>query len=203
MAMGAGLEVLHGLLEFAVAVHHERAVVGDGLADRLAAQDDDLEVVAAGVLGVVRPDGEGVALAEDDGLAHPERAPLLARRAAAGQAVRQTVEVAPPGQGDLGAGVHGDVDHRDGGVGGAGALMARDVTGDEPDERAAVRRGEQLHARAPDVLVLRREHLCPRRAGSPTTAARGTGRRTSPATPAESRCAAGRSRPSSTGCRRR
>ena len=46
----AGLEVLEGLDQLVPGVHHERAVRGDRLADRLAAEDQDVQPVAGAVV---------------------------------------------------------------------------------------------------------------------------------------------------------
>ena len=43
LAESSGLVVLEGLLEFGARVHHEGSVGRDGLADGLAAEDEDLE----------------------------------------------------------------------------------------------------------------------------------------------------------------
>ena len=58
----AGLEVLERLPDFVLGVHHEGAVVLDGLPDGLAPEDQRLEVVGpAGVLRVVGPQRDEVA----------------------------------------------------------------------------------------------------------------------------------------------
>jgi hypothetical protein len=99
------LEVLERLLEFLAGVHDERAVVRHRLADRLAAQDHDLQVRGVPVLLLVRADGQRGTRAEDRGL------PMwIGRRsaptAAPGHHVREGVEVLAPRQRDLRAGRH-------------------------------------------------------------------------------------------------
>ena len=60
---------------------------------------------------------------------------------------------------DLRAGAHGRVRVRDRRVGDARTLVAVEVAGDQPHERAAVRRGEQGEPVAGDRLIARRRHL--------------------------------------------
>ena len=68
-AEAAGLEVLEGLDELGAGVHHERPVGGHRLADGLAAQDQDVELLVAALLGAGGLDGEHVAeLASGDGM---------------------------------------------------------------------------------------------------------------------------------------
>jgi hypothetical protein len=52
----ARLEVLEGLPDLGLGVHDERAVVLDVLPDRLAAEDQRLEVARVGVLPCRRPE---------------------------------------------------------------------------------------------------------------------------------------------------
>ena len=56
MPRRAGLEVLEGLDQLGLGVHHEGAVRGHGLADRLTTEDVDVERAVAGVLPVVGSD---------------------------------------------------------------------------------------------------------------------------------------------------
>ena len=48
------LEVFKRFDEFCLGIHHERAVVRDGLTDRLTAEDVDIESIDARVLRLVR-----------------------------------------------------------------------------------------------------------------------------------------------------
>src|SRR3954447_2554409 len=63
-AESAGLIVLEGLDDLELGVHDERAVGDDGLADRPAAEEQDVEVGAAALLAGVSGDGDRVATAE-------------------------------------------------------------------------------------------------------------------------------------------
>src|SRR5690606_35068810 len=49
----AGAEVLERLLQLVLVVHHERAVPGHRLADRLTTEDEQIEVRAAALLLVI------------------------------------------------------------------------------------------------------------------------------------------------------
>jgi hypothetical protein len=59
------------------------------------------------------------------------------------------------------------VQQRDRGVGDPRTLVARHLTGDHPQQRAAVRRAEQRHRPPADVLVARRRPLQPGREVDP------------------------------------
>ena len=98
-----------------------------------------------------------VAGAEHGQLAGAHRPPLGADGARAGQHVDERVEVGPPRQPELGAGLDGRVQQRDRRVRDAGAGVAGHVAGDHPEQRAAVRRAEQRDLRRPG---------CPGSAGS-------------------------------------
>ena len=76
--------------------------------------------------------------AEHRQLAGAHRPPLGADGARAREHVDERVEVRAPGQLELGAGCDGGVHQRDRGVGDAGAGVAADIAGDDPQQRAAV-----------------------------------------------------------------
>src|SRR5215469_212006 len=149
----ARLVVLEGPDEFVPGVHHERAVRGDRFPDRLAAQEQDVEFPAGPLLVRIGAERDRLARAEHGQLAGAHRALLHPHRAAAAQYVGKGIEIAPPRQPDLGAGRHGGVDDGDRCVGYAGTAVPRQVTGDQPEQRAAVRGREQRHLAGPDVLV--------------------------------------------------
>ncbi len=130
-AQPAGLEVLERLHQLLPGVHHERAVRGDRLPDRLPAQDQDVQLVAGSLLGPGRVHGQRVARAENRELPGPDRTVVRADRAGAAQHVDQRVEVAAPGQVQLGAGLQGHVQQADGRVGDAGAGVPGQVAGDD------------------------------------------------------------------------
>src|SRR5579875_3418686 len=71
-----GLEVLEGLLQLGLGVHHKRAVVGHRLADGLPAEHQHLEGRGTRLLGGRRPDLEGVAGSEDGQVAGSHRSVL-------------------------------------------------------------------------------------------------------------------------------
>ena len=80
-------------------------------------------------------------------------------RARARHDVGQGVELDGPREPELGAGLHGGVQERDGRVRDAGAGMAPDLAGDQPQQRAAVVVGQERDLTAADVLVAGRGHL--------------------------------------------
>ena len=94
--------------------------------------------MAGSLLGPGRVHGQRVARAEHRELAGADRAVVRADRAAAAQHVDQRVEVAAPGQVQLGAGLHGRVQQADRRVRDARAGVPGQVAGDDPDQRAAV-----------------------------------------------------------------
>jgi len=59
-AEAAGLVVGKGLNDFLASVHHERSHPGDGLADRAATEDEDVEVRAATLLDLLSGDRDRV-----------------------------------------------------------------------------------------------------------------------------------------------
>ena len=72
-AHAAGVEVVDGLEDLLAGVHHERAVVRDGLADRQPAEQQHLERVGRTLLVVGGAHGERVAGAEDHELVVGDR----------------------------------------------------------------------------------------------------------------------------------
>src|SRR5215831_15280531 len=86
-AQPAGLVVLERPDQLVPRVHHERPVRGDRLPDRLAAQEQDVEVLARPLLARVGPERERAARPENDQLPGPHRAPLGAHGAVPGQDV--------------------------------------------------------------------------------------------------------------------
>jgi len=158
-AQPARLEVLERLDQLVPGVHHERPVRGHRLTDRLPAEDQDVQLVAGPLLGPRGVHGQRVTRAEHRELPGPDRTVVRADRARAAQHVDQRVEVAAPGQVQLGAGLQGHVQQADGRVGDAGAGVPGQVARDDPDQRAAVRRRQQGHLLGPDVLVARGGHL--------------------------------------------
>src|SRR5215207_11383303 len=165
--VGLGLEVLEGLDQLGTGVHHERTVGGHRLADGLATKDQDVELLVAALLGAGGLDGEHVAGAVDGQLAHADRLAPGPGRARPGQHVDQGVEVGPPGQLQPRPRGQGGVLQRDRGVGDARAVVAGDLAGDHPQQGAAVRRAQQLHRAAADVLVAGRRPLEPSRQVDP------------------------------------
>jgi CheY-like chemotaxis protein len=160
-AQPARLEVLERLDQLVPGVHHERPVRGDRLADRLPAEDQDVQLAAGPLLGPGGVHGQRVTRAEHGELPGAERAVIRADRARAAQHVDQRVEVAAPGQVQPGAGLQGHVQQADGRVGDAGAGVPGQVARDDPDQRAPVGRGQQRDLLGPDVLVARGGHLEP------------------------------------------
>jgi len=158
-AQPARLEVLERLDQLVPGVHHERPVRRHRLTDRLPAEDQDVQLVAGPLLGRRGVHGQRVTRAEHRELPGPDRTVVRADRAGAAEHVDQRVEVAAPGQAQLGAGLQGHVQQADGRVGDARAGVPGQVTGDDPDQRAAVRRRQQRHLLGPDVLVARGRHL--------------------------------------------
>src|SRR5215471_16343533 len=75
-AQPARLVVLERPDQLVPRVHHERAVRGDRLPDRLAAQEQDVEVLAWPLLARVGPERERAAGPENDQLPGAHRAPL-------------------------------------------------------------------------------------------------------------------------------
>src|SRR6478736_3090252 len=69
----SGLEVLERLPELGLLVHDERAVPGDRLADRSAAEHEDVELGAARLLADVGADRDGVAGPQQRELAGAQR----------------------------------------------------------------------------------------------------------------------------------
>jgi signal transduction histidine kinase/CheY-like chemotaxis protein len=158
-AQPARLEVLERLDQLVPGVHHERPVRRHRLTDRLPAEDQDVQLVAGSLLGPRGVHGQRVTRAEHRELPGPDRTVVRADRAGATEHVDQRVEVAAPGQVQLGAGLQGHVQQADGRVGDAGAGVPGQVARDDPDQRAAVGRGQQRHLLGPDVLVARGRHL--------------------------------------------
>ena len=120
-----GVEVVERLLQLGPGVHHERSVGGDGLPDREAAQHQHVERRGALVLLLVGAHGDDVAGAEHRELAGLRRPPVRADRAVPAHDVDEGVEVGRPRQPQVGAGLDGGVDQRDGGVGDPGARRGR------------------------------------------------------------------------------
>jgi hypothetical protein len=166
-AEAAGLVVLEGLDELGAGVHHERPVGGDRLADRLAAQDEDVELLMAALLGAVGGHADDVARTVASQLAHGHRVAPGPNRPRPGEHVHQRVEVGPPRQPQLGPGSKGGVQQRDRGVGDPRALVAGDLAGDHPQQGAAVGGAQQGHRPATDVLVAGRGQLQPGRQVDP------------------------------------
>jgi signal transduction histidine kinase/CheY-like chemotaxis protein len=158
-AQPARLEVLERLDQLVPGVHHERPVRRHRLTDRLPAEDQDVQLVAGPLLGPRGVHGQRVTRAEHRELPGPDRTVVRADRAGATEHVDQRVEVAAPGQVQLGAGLQGHVQQADGRVRDAGAGVPGQVARDDPDQRAAVGRGQQRHLLGPDVLVARGRHL--------------------------------------------
>jgi signal transduction histidine kinase/CheY-like chemotaxis protein len=158
-AQPARLEVLERLDQLVPGVHHERPVRRHRLTDRLPAEDQDVQLVAGSLLGPRGVHGQRVTRAEHRELPGPDRTVVRADRAGATQHVDQRVEVAAPGQVQLGAGLQGHVQQADGRVRDAGAGVPGQVARDDPDQRAAVRRRQQRYLLGPDVLVARGGHL--------------------------------------------
>jgi signal transduction histidine kinase/CheY-like chemotaxis protein len=158
-AQPARLEVLERLDQLVPGIHHERPVRRHRLTDRLPAEDQDVQLVAGPLLGPRGVHGQRVTRAEHRELPGPDRTVVRADRAGATEHVDQRVEVAAPGQVQLGAGLQGHVQQADGRVRNAGAGVPGQVARDDPDQRAAVGRGQQRHLLGPDVLVARGRHL--------------------------------------------
>jgi len=158
----ARLVVLERLDQLGAGVHDEWPVRRDRLADRLAAEQQDVQVAAG-----VRRERDRVPGAEHGQLPHPDRPLLGPDGAAARQHVGQRVEVLAPRQPHPRARRHGRVHQRDRRVRDAGAVMTAERPGDDPQQRPAVRRGQQRHLPGADVLVARRRHLQPGRQVDP------------------------------------
>jgi hypothetical protein len=92
-------------------------------------------------------------------LARGQRPLVGSDRAGAAQPVHEPVPVLVPGQVDLGTGGDGEVLHGDGGMGRTRSSVAVDVSGDDPDQCPAVRRGEQGHVTGFEPLVSGFDHL--------------------------------------------
>ena len=92
----AGLVVEHRLLQLGAGVHDERAIRRDGLADRLAAEEQDLERRVARVLLSGRSDDQVVALPEDGELAGANRGnPSLKTGRGEDYALIASVDISP------------------------------------------------------------------------------------------------------------
>jgi hypothetical protein len=155
----AGLEVLDRLDELGFRVHHERPVVEDGFADRLAAQQQNLQSGAVRVLFGGRCDIDAVAGAEHRQLTLLDRMADRAHGAAPRQHVDQRIEIAVPRQVQSRPGLNRAVRQRDRRVGGTRAALPVDAAGDDAHQRAAILGREQSDLVALDGLVARRGEL--------------------------------------------
>src|SRR2546430_5783788 len=95
-AHAASSVVIEGLRQLLVGVHHEWPVPGNRLTDRLTAQHQHLEVRRAAFLREVGGQADHVARAKRRQLSRSDDRPLLAYRSAAGQYVREAVEIPAP-----------------------------------------------------------------------------------------------------------
>src|SRR6185437_5163713 len=160
-AEAALLVVLEGPGQLGLGVHHERAVSRDRLADRLAAEQEDVERGARAVHLRVGSERDRLAEAEDRELARADGTPIDANRARAREHVAERVEVRAPWETDLRARRDRGVHQRDRGVRDTGARVPVELAGDDAQQRAAVLRGEQRDLAGPDVLIAGRRHLQP------------------------------------------
>src|SRR5262249_50272674 len=154
-----GLVGLERLGDLVRGVHHKRAVLNDGLADRLAAHDVELQRRGVAVLAAVGADADHVPGAQDRELPAAHRSALATDVAIAAEDVDQRVEVRPPGQVDLRAGLDRGVDDGDGRVRGARPAQLTEIAGDQAQQGSAIGRAEERHGVSADVLVARGHHL--------------------------------------------
>src|SRR3569833_3198330 len=148
----AGLEVADRLAYLGVGVHHERAVAGDRLVDRLAAEQEEPRARA-------RREMNAIALAEHGELAlahEPAR-----DRGAALEHVRRHVPAGGCTGLEVGTRLERPVLIEDRRAGLDRGLHAESFAGDHL--HASVRRGADGNARARDLLIARRHLLVPRR----------------------------------------
>ena len=61
----AGLEVFKCLSKFVSCIHHKRTIGGNGLADGLAAEEENIKGLMAFVLALIGSQGNGVSLTKD------------------------------------------------------------------------------------------------------------------------------------------
>ena len=94
----SGLVVGDRLKDLLAGVHDERPVLHDRLADRPAAQEQDIERAAASVLAGAAVDPERLAGAEDRELARSEWRPFSADASDSAECVDERVEVRAPRQ---------------------------------------------------------------------------------------------------------
>lgn len=128
----SGIEILKCLSHFRFRIHDERPVVEDRLADRFAAQQEDVHPPVPGVLGGVGGDGNAVAGSQYRKLALAYRVTDRSDGSAAGEHIDQRVEIPVPSEVESGAGFDGRVNHRDRGVGRPRPGPTVYLTGDHP-----------------------------------------------------------------------
>lgn len=85
----AGPEVIERLLNLGIGVHDERAVPSDWFFDGLTAEEQHLQAAGAGVLGVVRLEGDGVAGSKDGQVTGGDGAALCADATVAAEDVEK------------------------------------------------------------------------------------------------------------------
>ena len=112
--------------------------MNDGLPDRSAAQQQDLQSGVPGILRPVRRDADPITRSQHRELTFANRMPGRSDGAAAAEHVDQCVVIPMPPEVEFRSGFDGGVRQGDRGAGRTGAAMAVDVTGDDPNQGATV-----------------------------------------------------------------
>ena len=153
------LVILEGFLNLGSRAHHERAIGHHRLAQRHAADEEDLEILGTGILLGVGADLDEITIDEHRELTLGDDALLSTDRAAAGEHVGQGIEVRRPRDRDAPTGCDSHVGNGKRGVRDARALMPTNCACQHANVGAAISGSHHHRVIALKILVLRRDAL--------------------------------------------